>query len=253
MIISISNQKGGVGKTTSTINIGAYLALLGYKVLLIDLDPQCNLSISYGIKDSTKNIYGAILGDSPISESIVFLENIKGTGKLALIPGSKNFARYEKIRANEVNSQLDLKKCLQPIQNHFDYIIIDCPPTMGLIAINAFACSRAVLVPLEAQLFAIEGLKIVSKLISEVKEVINPEIKLGGIFFIKYDKRKILDREIQNFIEENYKEKLLNASIRESIALREAPHECKDIFAYDANSNGAKDYILLTNELIEKL
>lgn len=253
MIISISNQKGGVGKTTSTINIGAYLALLGYKVLLIDLDPQCNLSLSWGIKDSTKNIFDSILGDSSISEAVVFSESAKTTGKLALIPGSKNFARYEKIRSNEVNSQLDLKKCLQPIQSHFDYIIIDCPPTMGLIAINAFVCSKAVIVPLEAQLFAIEGLKTVSKMISEVKEVINPEIKLGGIFFVKYDKRKVLDREIQNFIEENYKEVLLNTFIRESIALREAPHECKDIFAYDANSNGARDYISLTNELIEKL
>jgi chromosome partitioning protein len=255
-VVAISNQKGGVGKTTSAINIAAYMARAGHKVLLIDLDPQKNLSKAWRLEESDGNVYSLILGDTSYGKSIIplFTDITPGAqGILHMLPGSENFARYEKLRAGEVNAQFDLKKTLYPIKENYDYIILDCPPALGLITVNAFACSNHVLVPMEAQLFAIEGLESICNTIKKVQEFINPGLSLLGAFFVRHNKRRILNKEVENFIEDQYNGVLINATIRENVDLKEAPHAGKDIFSYAPNSNGAKDYESLTQVIMGKI
>lgn len=252
--IAISNQKGGVGKTTSSMNIGARLAMEGYKTLLIDLDPQENLSKAWGVAANTRNIYSLILGDVDHQGAIHTLKSSVAEGQpLDIIPGTSNFSRYEKLRAGEVNAQFDLKKVLQPIIPSYDFIILDCPPALGLITVNAFACAHYVLIPVEAQLFAMEGLDSIRETIQKIREFINPHLDLLGVFLVRHNKRTILNKEVAQLMEKEYAGQLLKTTIRENIALKESPHEGKDIFAYAPKSNGAKDYELLTQEIINRL
>ena len=256
MIISISNQKGGVGKTTTALNVAACLAQRGKQVLLIDLDPQGNLSRAWGLEETAANVYSVVLGDVSITEAIIPLSSQllpPPKGVLSIIPGSSSFSRYEKVRAGEINAQFDLKNALKPIEKDYDYIILDCPPALGLITINALTCSEYVLVPLEAQLFAMEGLEGICNTIKQIQEFSNTRLALGGIFFVRHDKRKVLNRAVREFIEQHYAGFLLETAIRENVALREAPHESTDIFSYAPSSNGAEDYRKLTQEIISRL
>jgi len=254
-IFSFSNQKGGVGKTTTTINVGAYMAYLGKRVLMVDLDPQGNMSSGWKLSHQTHNVFSLLLGESKLDDSIISLDraiNPHQGGHLSLIPCTSHFSRFERLRSGEINAQFDLKKVLRPIFDDFDIILLDCPPSLGLITLNAFSLSNFVFVPIEAHLFSMDGLDHMCNIIKDVREFSNPGLAIGGIFFVKHDKRKILNREIQSFIANTYKGLLLNTTIRENIALKEAPHEGKDIFSYAPKSNGAKDYSSLTLEILNK-
>ena len=256
MIIAIGNQKGGVGKTTTAMNVAACMTQMGHRVLLIDLDPQGNLTKAWGIEEPEHNVYGWVLGENTPEETMVNLTNKLSSlpqGELHIIPGSNSFARYEKMRAGEINAQFDLQKALKPSRDNFDYILLDCPPALGLITLNALACAAYVLVPMEAQLFAMEGLAGIVQAIEKVKEFSNPKLALGGIFFVRHDKRKVLNRAVEEFIDNQYARLLFSTVIRENIALREAPHQERDIFSYAPSSKGAQDYQALTTEIIDRL
>jgi len=243
-VISLSNHKGGVGKTTSTINIGAGLNKLKKKVLLIDLDPQANLSQSLGIMEPTKTIYGALKGEYELEP----LEIMPG---LDLIPSTLDLSGAEVELSGEAGREYILKELIDPMRASYDYILIDSPPSLGLLTINAFTASDEVYIPLQAQYLALQGLTKLIEVIDKIKRRLNKELNLGGVFITQYDRRKVLNRDVVETIKSHYKEKLFKTAIRDNIALAEAPTQGLDIFRYNPKSYGAEDYLSLCKEMLK--
>lgn len=245
-VISISNHKGGVGKTTSVVNIGAGLANLNKKTLVIDLDPQANLSQCLGINDeSAKNIYGALRGDYNLP-----IYNI--TTNLDLVPSHLDLASIEIELSTKIARETVLKKLIEPVISKYDYIIIDCPPSLGLITINAFVASKKIYIPLQAQFLALHGLNKLTDIVKLVQESLNPILKIEGVFITHYDNRKILNRDIVDSVKNYFSGKVFKSMIRDNVSLAEAPVQGIDIFRYNPVSNGAKDYESLVLEIINQ-
>ena len=243
-VISLSNHKGGVGKTTSTINIGAGLNRLKKKVLLIDLDPQANLSQSLGIEEPERTIYGALKGEYKLEP----MEIMPG---LDLIPSTLDLSGAEVELSGEAGREYILKELIDPLRGSYDYILIDSPPSLGLLTINAFTASDEVYIPLQAQYLALQGLTKLMEVIAKIKSRLNKELKLGGVFITQYDRRKVLNRDVVETIKSHYKESLFKTAIRDNIALAEAPTQGLDIFRYNPKSYGAEDYLSLCKEITQ--
>lgn len=242
-IIAITNQKGGVGKTTSAANIGAGLARAGKRVVLVDLDPQTNLTKGLGLVNADKNVYGALLG-----EYALFIYPLQPN--LGLVAGSSALSGFDKAKGDDVDREFLLKELLDPISDRCDYILLDCPPAMGLVTLNAYACAGSIYIPLEAQMYGVDGLEKVLDLVKRMKRRLNPVLTVDGLFFTRYDKRKILHRETTETLREQYPGLVLQSVVRESIALGEAPHKGQDIFSYAPISAGALDYQALVKEIL---
>ena len=242
-VIAISNHKGGVGKTTSTLNIGAGIALKGIKVLLIDIDPQSNLTQCLGIIDVEKSIYGALRGDHD-------LPIIKISENLDVVPSTLDLASIELELASKFARELVLKKLVDKVKDSYEYVLIDCPPSLGLITVNALTAADEVFIRLQAQFLALHGLDKLTDIISMVKENLNSGLSIGGVFITQYDNRKILNRDIAESVNKQFNGKIFKTMIRDNVALAEAPVRGKDIFSYDAKSNGAKDYESLVDEIL---
>jgi chromosome partitioning protein len=244
-IISISNHKGGVGKTTSAINIGAGLNRLGKRILLIDLDPQANLSQSLGLIDPERNIYGAIRGEYKLQP----IEIVKG---LDVIPSTLDLSGAEIELSGEAGREYILKELIEPLRASYDFILIDSPPSLGLLTINAFTASDEVIIPLQAQYLALQGLAKLTEVIDKIQRRLNKELKIGGVFITQYDSRKVLNRDVVTTIEAHFKENVFKTKIRDNIALAEAPAQGLDIFRYNPKSYGAEDYLSLSSEILSK-
>lgn len=242
-IIAIANQKGGVAKTTSAINIGAGLFLLGKKVLLVDLDPQANLTLSLGIKvNKDKTSYDLLAGK-------ISFEDIKvDRDGLHVLPSNAALVRLESELASDTESVL--KKALQPVQ-HYDYIIIDTPPSLNILALNAFVAADEVFITVQTQFLAMQGLSDVLKTIEAVKQKFNPNLKIGGIIATIFTQRKRLHQEVLEEIKKYFGDKVFKTMIRDNIALAEAPSYGKTIFEYQKNSYGAEDYMSLCKEILK--
>jgi len=245
-VLALSNQKGGVAKTTSAINIAAALARMGQRVVLVDLDPQANLSNGLGLGNAEQNIYGALLGEYRLKAYAT------GTENLVVVAGSAGFSSFEQVKGKEPNCDTLLRDLLAPLRSRCDFIVLDCPPALGLITINAYACAQEVYIPSEAQLYGLDGLAKVIELVERIRQRLNPVIRVGGIFFTRYDKRKVLRRETAELVRSQYPELILTSVIRESIALSEAPHLGQDIFSYAPNSAGSSDYQELAMEILSR-
>ena len=244
-VISISNHKGGVGKTTSAINIGAGLNKLGKKVLLIDLDPQANLSQSLGLIEPDTNIYGALRGEYKLQP----IEILKG---LDLIPSTLDLSGAEIEMSGEAGREYILKELIGPIRDSYDFIIIDSPPSLGLLTINSFTASDEILIPLQAQYLALQGLTKLIEVVDKIKRRLNKELEIGGVFITQYDKRKVLNRDVAATIEAHFKDEVFKTKIRDNIALAEAPANGLDIFRYNPKSYGAEDYLSLSKEILKR-
>lgn len=244
-IISISNHKGGVGKTTSAINIGAGLNKLKKKVLLIDLDPQANLSQSLGVIEPERTIYGAIRGDYDIEP----IEILKG---LDLIPSTLDLSGAEVEMSGEAGREYILKELIEPLRSSYDFIIIDSPPSLGLLTINAFTASDSILIPLQAQYLALQGLTKLIEVVDKIKRRLNKELRIGGVFITQYDSRKVLNRDVVATIEAHFKDEVFKTRVRDNIALAEAPAQGLDIFRYNPKSYGAEDYLSLSKEILKR-
>ncbi len=243
-IIAITNHKGGVGKTTSAVNIGAGLARNGKKILLIDIDPQANLSQSLGIKKSDAMLYEAMRNNAVLSP-ISILENLE------IIPSSADLSNLESELSAEAGREYILDEILSPLKSHFDYIFIDCPPSLGLLTINAFTTATEIFIPLQAHYLAIKGLTKIVEVIEKVKKRLNKNLVISGVIITQYDKRKVLHRDVAEKIISYFGEKVFNTRIRDNIALAEAPSTGQDIFRYSQKSYGAEDYANLCQEILK--
>jgi chromosome partitioning protein len=247
-ILTISNHKGGVGKTTSAINIGAAFSSLGYRVLLIDLDPQANLSQSLGInkKAEAPTIYEAMRGLAP-------LKPIPVKDGLEVVPSSIDLAGAEIELAGEIAREYILKNLLAEVEASYDYIIIDSPPSLGLLTVNALTACKAVYIPLQAQYLALQGVAKLLEIIAKIKRGLNKDLVLGGVFLTQYDSRKVLNRNVLEAVLDHFKSgEVLETKVRDNVALAEAPAAQKDIFSYSPKSYGAEDYLALAKEILEK-
>jgi len=242
-VISVSNHKGGVGKTTSVVNIGAGLANYGRKVLLIDLDPQANLTISYGLAESDNHIYEAHSNGNGLNPVSV-RENID------VIPASSNLAVAETELHDGEENENPISKLIKPIKDNYDYIIIDCPPSLGLLTLSAFAASDEVIIPIQPHFLAVKGLAKIIEVVNNIKATINKKVEISAVFVTMYDKRRILHKDVLDTIIMYFDDRVFNTKIRSNIALAEAPAMGQDIFEYDKHSNGAFDYGRIVNEVI---
>lgn len=244
-VISISNHKGGVGKTTSAINIGAGLNLLKKKVLLIDLDPQANLSQSLGLINEPINIYGALRGEYKLQP----IEILKG---LDVIPSTLDLSGAEVELSSEPGREYILKELIEPLRSSYDFIIIDSPPSLGLLTINSFTASDEILIPLQAQYLALQGLAKLIEVVDKIKGRLNKGLKIGGVFITQYDSRKVLNRDVLDTIQAHFKDQVCKTKVRDNIALAEAPSQGLDIFRYNNKSKGAEDYLALSKEVLKR-
>lgn len=243
--IAVSNHKGGVGKTTSVVNIGAGLANMKKKVLLIDLDPQANLTQSFGINNAKNTIYETLKGEKPLSW-------IPINKYLEVVPSTLDLSGAEMELSSEAGREYILDEALNPVKDKYEYILIDCPPSLGLLTINALTTSNEVFIPLQAHYLAIKGLTKIIEVINKVKKRLNKEIEITGVFVTQFDKRKVLHRDVVETIKTYFDEKLFQTKIRDNIALAEAPSQGMDIFSYNNNCNGAEDYLNLCKEIIKR-
>ena len=246
IIISLLNHKGGVGKTTSAINIGAGLVELGKKVLLIDLDPQANLTLSLGIPRQRVTIYEALRGESE-PEPYTVRENFD------VITSSLDLSGAEMELINEAGREYILREMFEPLTEIYDYIIIDCPPSLGLLTLNALTSSQFVIIPLQTEFLALQGLAKIKQVIDKVKFRLNKNLEIGGVVATMYDARRILNRDVVETIHKYFGDKVFKTYIRDTVALAEAPAQRKDIFTYQPKSVGAKDYMSLCHEIIARI
>jgi chromosome partitioning protein len=245
IIISLLNHKGGVGKTTSAINIGAGMVELGRKVLLIDLDPQANLTLSLGIPRQKVTIYEALRGEGD-------LEPFTAKPGMDVIVSSLDLSGAEMELINEAGREYILRELFTPFTEIYDYILIDCPPSLGLLTLNALTCSRYILIPLQTEFLALQGLAKIKQVIDKVQFRLNKSLEIGGVIATMYDSRRVLNRDVVETIHKYFGEKVFKTYIRDNVALAEAPAQRKDIFDYSPKSSGAEDYLNLCREIIER-
>ena len=250
-IIAIANQKGGVGKTTTTINLSAALAELGKRVLVVDLDPQGNASTGLGIEleDREYTTYELLLEDLDLNDVI----QKTATKGLCIIPATVDLSSADiELISNEKRSFLlhDALRQTQMDQFHFDYILIDCPPSLNLLTVNAMIASHSVLVPLQSEFFALEGLSQLMLTIREVREVGNKALRIEGVVLTMYDKRNNLSQQVENDARSNLGDVVFKTVIPRNVRVSEAPSFAMPVLAYDSTSKGAQAYRALAKELI---
>ena len=249
--IAIFNQKGGVGKTTTNINLAACLALKGKKVLILDIDPQGNTTSGIGIpKRKLKNtIYNILIDKDYDPRKSIIHTNVKN---LDLIPASVDLAGAEVELVELEGRESTLKKGLDKIKGDYDYIFIDCPPSLGLLTVNALTAAHSLLIQVQAEYYALAGLELIQQTMQSVREALNPSLSLMGVLLTFYDKRKSLNRDVAEGLRESLGDRLFSTCIRDNVALAEAPSNGKSIFEYRAKSFGAQDYGALANEFLAR-
>ena len=247
-IIAIANQKGGVGKTTTAINLATVLAKRNKKTLLIDADPQGNATSGVGVqKDLEKSIYNVLIEEMPLEEVIVATQ-IKN---LEVCPSNINLAGAEVELVSMMSREIRLKEMLEPVKNEYDYILIDCPPSLGLITLNAFTTANSVLIPIQCEYYALEGLGQLLNTIKLVKKHLNKEIEIEGALLTMFDTRTNLSKQVVEEVKNYFGEKVYKTVVPRNVKLSEAPSYGVPITIYDPHSKGAKCYDKLGKELIK--
>ncbi len=249
-IIAFANQKGGVGKTTTCVNVATYMALMGKKVLILDVDSQGNATTAVGIKKSKdlKTIYDLIDGESSYNEVIkpTIIEN------LSIIPSTVDLAGAEVELVQIPQREKVIKKILDNIKSEYDFILIDCPPSLGLITVNALTASDSIIIPIQCEFFALEGLTQLMNTVRLIKYHLNPELDIEGVVMTMKDKRFNLTTQVSNEILKFFNKKVYLTTIPRNVRLAEAPSHGLPVALYDANSKGAEAYLSLAEEILKR-
>ncbi|MBR5900147.1 MAG: ParA family protein [Clostridia bacterium] len=249
-IVAFSNQKGGVGKTTTCVNMSAYLATKGYKVLVVDLDPQGNATTGLGFsKSEVKNsIYNVMIDDMPVEDAVVKTE----IDNMDILPSNIDLAGAEVELVYVKDRERVLKKILDKTRDSYDFITIDCPPSLGLLTINALSAADTVIIPIQSEYYALEGLSQLMNSIKLVVKHLNPTLKIEGVVLTMSDNRAIISRQISSEIRKFFGKRVYDTAIPRNIRLAEAPSHGKAIVQHDTKCSGAKAYLSLTEEFLSK-
>ncbi|NDC87348.1 MAG: ParA family protein [Bacteroidetes bacterium] len=249
-IIAIANQKGGVGKTTTAVNLAASLVSLEKRVLLIDLDPQANSSSGLGIRvaDLEQTAYEVLVDELPAAE-VLLPTDMEG---LMLLPSHINLVGAEVELIEVVHREQRLRKALSAISDQFDYLIIDCPPSLGLLTLNALTAAQGVLIPVQAEYFALEGLGQLLNTIKLVRQSLNEALEIDGVVITMFDTRLRLSNQVQQELERYFGDRVYKTVVQRNVRLSEAPSYGKPVILYDALSMGARNYLALANEVLQQ-
>jgi len=247
-IICITNQKGGVGKTTTTVNLASCLAAIEKKTLLVDMDPQGNSTSGVGL-DKTQcepNIYHVLMGDADLLSALKPTE----MKKLFCLPSNSHLTGAEVELVSMEEREVRLKKALATVEADFDYILIDCPPSLGFLTLNALVAAQSVLIPVQSEYYALEGLSSLVETVERVRESLNPDLKIEGALLTMYDSRTKLAGQVSEEVRKFFGEKVYNTVIPRNVQLSESPSFGKPIILYDIRSSGAQAYLNLTKEIV---
>jgi chromosome partitioning protein len=249
-ILGVVNQKGGVGKTTTAINLSACLALEGLRILLVDCDPQANASSGLGVPrdDNRHSVYDVLVGASQ-AEQVILTTDVKN---LWLLPGSKNLTGANIELAHAERREVRLRQALAPIKGNYDLVVLDCPPALDLLTLNVLVASDTLIVPMQAEYFALEGISELVSTLERVQAAFNPQIGIEGVLLTMYDDRTNLAQQVTETLREFFKERLFRTVIPRNVRLAEAPSHGKPVAVYDVRSRGADAYFDLTKEYLER-
>lgn len=251
-IISVANQKGGVGKTTTAINLATALAVVGKRVLLVDLDPQGNASTGFGVDRASREVttYDVVLGAAPLSDAMV----TTSVENLYLVPSTIDLsgADLELAELPQRNYRMKQAFAQASLDQHFDYVFIDCPPSLSLLTVNALVASNSVLVPLQTEFFALEGLSLLLNTIEEVTKFLNPQLSINGIVLTMYDRRSNLSEQVEEDVRDFLGDTVYQTVIPRNIRVTEAPSHGMPILMYDHRCTGSQAYIKLATELLRR-
>lgn len=249
-IVSFSNQKGGVGKTTTCVNMAAYIAAEGKKVLLVDMDPQGNATTGLGFSKSSldKSVYNVLIDDEKAADNIMITE----VANLDLMPSNIDLAGAEVELVYKKSREKVLKNALAEVRSHYDYIMIDCPPSLGLLTINALACADSVIIPIQSEYYALEGLSQLMNSISLVKKQLNPSLEVDGVVLTMFDSRSLISKQIAEEIKKFFTKRLFEIVVPRNIRLVEASSYGKPIMMHDPKCTGARAYKALSLEYLDR-
>jgi chromosome partitioning protein len=253
-VLAVANQKGGVGKTTTTINLAASLALAGRRVLLVDVDPQSNLTSGLGQRNRATDagtIYDALTTPEPTRDAKPFVIPTD-VERLSLIPADRNLTGAEIEMVGLSSREERLRLLLQTIRDEFDYVLVDCPPSLGLLTLNALVAADAVLIPLHCEYFALEGLADLVSTLRRVRSALNPRLDIEGVLLTMFDDRTNLGQQVATDVREFFKEKVFRTVIPRNVRLGEAPSHGMPAIVYDSKSRGAEAYLALAKEMLER-